>query len=105
MTRANRYDGWSVEGREGQHIQRVGMTSDHDGESGPVYHDTRAGEVFRTEPDQETERLVPIPDSVRSTDESSVASVIRDIGDELGWESLSEFGKEQSENSDENGGS
>ncbi|QDX41045.1 hypothetical protein [Salarchaeum sp. JOR-1] len=94
MPNDDRYRDLGIEGREKERLEWLGTTSPGDGAAVPVYLDPRTDEVFRTEVVEDEDHMRVVPESVRSTEESSLADVIRDIGDELGWERLSEFGEE-----------
>ncbi|MFU8869509.1 hypothetical protein [Natronococcus sp.] len=79
-------------------VEYVGSTA----EGTPMFFDTASRSVFEGEYDGE-ETVVDRHGSERELeDRASVGEAIETLGDELGWESLSEFGREHTRD-DENG--
>ncbi|MDG5760982.1 hypothetical protein QA600_16745 [Natronococcus sp. A-GB1] len=78
-------------------VEYVGSTT----EGTPMFFDTASRSVFEGEYDDE-ETIVDRPETERELeDRASVGEAIETLGDELGWESLSEFGREHTRD-DEN---
>ncbi|WP_293030885.1 hypothetical protein [Natronococcus sp.] len=80
-------------------VEYVGSTA----EGTPMFFDTASRSVFEGEYDDE-ETVVDRPGSERELEErASLGETIETLGDELGWESLSEFAREkvQDDGSDE----
>jgi hypothetical protein len=71
-------------------VEYVGSTA----EGTPMFFDTTSRSVFEGEyVDEET--VVGRPETERELeDRASIAEAVETLGDELGWESLSEFGRE-----------
>ncbi|MDG5818483.1 hypothetical protein [Natronococcus sp. A-GB7] len=79
-------------------VEYVGSTA----EGTPMFFDTASRAVFEGEYD-DGETIVDRPGSERELEnQASIAEAIEMLGDELGWESLSEFGREHTRD-DENG--
>ncbi len=80
-------------------VEYVGSTA----EGTPMFFDTASRSVFEGEYNDE-ETVVDRPGSERELEErASLGETIETLGDELGWESLSEFAREkvQDDGSDE----
>ena len=59
----------------------------------PVYNDE--DRVFHGKADYENEAVSPVPDSERNLEPGeTLADVLEEIGETLGWDSLSPFGEE-----------
>ena len=100
-TAANRrYEDWPVEGDPGD--------SEPDGpkyvgtvEGGGAWHyDEGSDELFETDPDAENRRLVRSGESRRVDSDAGFGEAVERLGDELGWESLSDFAREHLERGD-----
>ncbi len=75
-------------------VEYVGSTA----EGTPMFFDTASRSVFEGEYDDE-ETVVDRPGSERELEErASLGETIETLGDELGWESLSEFAREKVQN-------
>ncbi|MGB9985988.1 hypothetical protein [Salarchaeum japonicum] len=99
MSDRPQYDEWEFEEQHRHDVEWLGTTATTGTEGAPgmpVFLDRERNEVFRAETDVERQLLSEVTESTRSTAESSVTEVIQNIGDELGWERLSEFGEENS---------
>lgn len=84
-----RYDDWPVEGGGHSDATYVGATTN----GVPVFHDQ--GAVFHGVPDEENRRIEPKPDTERRLEPGeTLGDVLEEIGESLGWESLSEYGRE-----------
>lgn len=84
------YGNWSIASDEHADANYVGTTA----EGTPVYHGE--GRVFHGEPNTDERTVTPIPNTERSLEPGeAIADVIEEIGETLGWESLSEFGEER----------
>ncbi|AGB37705.1 hypothetical protein [Natronococcus occultus] len=74
-------------------VEYVGATS----EGTPMFFNTASRSIFEGEYDGK-ETVVDRPGTERELeDRASVGEMIENLGDELGWESLSEFGREHAD--------
>lgn len=85
----SRYDEWPIADERHRDAQYLGSTAG----GTPFYH--HGGTVFRGEPDAENREIAPDADSKRElAADEKLGDVVAEIGDSLGWESLSAFAED-----------
>lgn len=86
----SRYEDWSIGDDRYRDARYVGTTT----ENVPFFHDRRT--IFRGKPDEEKREIVPEPGSERELEPGeTIGDVLEEIGDAVGWKSLSEFAAER----------
>jgi hypothetical protein len=70
-----RYEDWPIEG------------------GGACHYDEHGGELFETDPDSVNCRLVRSGESRRVDSDAGLGEAVEQLGEELGWESLSVFAR------------
>lgn len=84
-----RYDDWPINDDERAGATYVGLTSG----GIPVFH--TGGTVFQGRVDEENREIVPRPDTDRELEPGeTLGELVEELGETLGWESLSEFGEQ-----------
>ncbi|MFB6132053.1 MAG: hypothetical protein ABEJ44_01450 [Halanaeroarchaeum sp.] len=93
-----RYDQWPV--ADNEEATFVGAVSGQ-GTTMPIYYDKSEGVFFGAEIDEEYEQFRRLPDQEWVEDPTeSLGEAIERLGEELGWESLSEFAESHLEDDD-----
>lgn len=100
--RTTEFDGWPVSGRNDEETEWIGVAGGGGGTSPTgqtaVLYDSESESVYEGEIDRENERIDPKPDTEQDASATdSIGEAIEDIGDRLGWESLSSFADEHLE--------
>ena len=96
---ANRkYEDWPVEGDRHDEARFVGVSQVKGG--GAWFYNDDDDALFETDVDQANRRLTPSGDERSVSAGESVGEAVERLGDELGWESLSEFAREHLESSE-----
>lgn len=80
---------YTVEGPEDHEL--LGIVSDDEA----AVHDPETGQIFRGNLDKETERVTPRDRANWSLDaEESLAEFLERVGEETGWDSLTEYARD-----------
>jgi hypothetical protein len=93
-----RHEDDSIE-NEGEPVDFVGITFGGDS----VFYRPGSDSLFAGERENSDERVVPVPGSERDLSGESLGDAIESIGERVGWESLSAFGKRRLEGESEDG--
>lgn len=96
-----RFDDWPVQGREDSDVAYVGQASSDEpataggsfaGLYSGVYYDPASHSLFAGEADESSGSIVPDLDSEVDIDpQQTLGEALEQVGDEVGWASLSEF--------------
>lgn len=99
-----KYDNWPIEGTTGAtgEDSTIGLIGYQRGQpSYPVLYQPDDDAIYQGEIDEENERIVPVEDSARRLEsDETLGDVIEELGDEIGWDSLSEFAREHMQDDD-----
>lgn len=91
---ANRkYEDWPVDGEHDDEAKYVGMVEG----GGAWFYNERNHSIFEREMDGDDQRLLPASDERSIPDEESLGETVERLGDELGWDALSEFARKHLE--------
>lgn len=89
-----RFDDWPLQDKEDADIEWLGLAGGTGGSVAvPAFYEPETNTVYRGEVDEENERIVPT-EKRRLDDGESLGDHIESLGEELGWESLSEFARD-----------
>lgn len=94
LPRETEYDDWEIEDEQYHEARYVGLL----GGTQQWFYSHRDNTLFEGEVDDENRRIRPVADSERELGpEDTVGKALENLGDELGWDSLSEFAEEHLE--------
>ena len=85
------YEDYKVADEERRDSEYLGTASD----GAAIFYHPDSNSVFEGEPDDNEKSIRPVRESERSLDDGeSVGDAVKRIGDELGWDGLSEFAED-----------
>ena len=91
---ANRkYEDWPVEGEHDDEAKYVGMVEG----GGAWFYSEENHSLFERELDRDDRRLLPASDEQSISDEETLGEAVERLGDELGWDALSDFARKHLE--------
>lgn len=85
-----RFENWSVE----EDHELLGTVADEDS---PALYDADTDRVFRGQVDPDAEHLTPNTEAALDEAEESLGEFLERVGEETGWDSLSEFAQDHLE--------
>jgi hypothetical protein len=102
------FDDWPVQGRDDTDVTFVGRT-DAEGSAehryalhGGVFYDGETHTLFSGDVNEDDERIVPVPDAeVDLEPGETLGEALERVGEQTGWDSLSEFARDHLEDDEE----
>lgn len=88
-----KYEDWPVEGERDDEAKYVGMVEG----GGAWFYNEENHSLFERELDRDDRRLLPASDEQSIPHEETLGEAVERLGDELGWDSLSDFARKHLE--------